>query len=669
LTNVRQHRDAEFEFAPGLTIVRGPNEVGKSTIARAIELGLFRRATSTSRDVAAIRAWDGGTPALELDVELDGHQARLRKWFAGARGTVTLELVGATVDDPDRVDQILADALGLPTERLYRSTASVNHGDIANLGHDEGALRDRLEQVISGGDGTTSVALRRLDETIRRYRGQSPRNPGPLKEARDNVSHLTVEFERGERALVELERERAALVESTDERQRLQQEVETAESELANVERDARVASAATEATDRYERLRRAIDAREVLDRHPGVDATEAARRVRALVSIRVAERDLAALGRGDPSWWSTLGFESWFGVVGLTLTVAIATAIAYLYYPIPLVLLIAGLLLVAALAQVPKLAKTLSGDRDVGSRDAAHGARQRGLRALGIPDDRRASERLAAEEDIIREIERAHAELSDDAFADLSLAELTALRDHAAVDAQRARDALRGLGHADADPAVRLPTARRRLDALRQQFHEAVAAEARASGALAREDIDTDTVARAAERRDEAQRHLESVERRLAVYEATRDAIRAAEEATLVSVRDALQTSIGRDIGVITDGRYARARVGSRGLEVEVYSVEKDDWVRAADLSQGTFDQIYISARLALVRLIAGNRRPPLLLDDPFLAFDHVRAVRAMDLLRSIAADFQVVYFTTTDRYDEHAERVIALTARQAGS
>jgi predicted ATP-binding protein involved in virulence len=36
LTDLQRHADLDLEFAPGLTIVRGPNEAGKTTIERAI---------------------------------------------------------------------------------------------------------------------------------------------------------------------------------------------------------------------------------------------------------------------------------------------------------------------------------------------------------------------------------------------------------------------------------------------------------------------------------------------------------------------------------------------------------------------------------------------------------------------------------------------------------
>ncbi len=78
--------------------------------------------------------------------------------------------------------------------------------------------------------------------------------------------------------------------------------------------------------------------------------------------------------------------------------------------------------------------------------------------------------------------------------------------------------------------------------------------------------------------------------------------------------------------------------------------------------LSQGTLDLVYLIARLGLVRLVTGDRRPPLVFDDPFVTLDDARAARALSLLKGIAADFQVIYLTTSDRYDEIADAVVEL-------
>ena len=38
--DIRRYRDLDVTLAPGLTVVRGPNEAGKSTLQRILELAL-----------------------------------------------------------------------------------------------------------------------------------------------------------------------------------------------------------------------------------------------------------------------------------------------------------------------------------------------------------------------------------------------------------------------------------------------------------------------------------------------------------------------------------------------------------------------------------------------------------------------------------------------------
>jgi uncharacterized protein YhaN len=83
---------------------------------------------------------------------------------------------------------------------------------------------------------------------------------------------------------------------------------------------------------------------------------------------------------------------------------------------------------------------------------------------------------------------------------------------------------------------------------------------------------------------------------------------------------------------------------------------------VSVSTLSQGTLDLVYLTARLGLVRLVTGDRRPPLVFDDPFVTFDDERAGRALSLLKRIADDFQIIYLTTSDRYDGAAHAVVEL-------
>ena len=94
------------------------------------------------------------------------------------------------------------------------------------------------------------------------------------------------------------------------------------------------------------------------------------------------------------------------------------------------------------------------------------------------------------------------------------------------------------------------------------------------------------------------------------------------------------LETHMVGDLATATGGRYRRVRVDDQTLDIEVYAPEKGDWVDVSSLSQGTLDLVYLAARLGLVRLVTGDRRPPLVFDDPFVTLDDARAARALELL-----------------------------------
>ena len=173
---------------------------------------------------------------------------------------------------------------------------------------------------------------------------------------------------------------------------------------------------------------------------------------------------------------------------------------------------------------------------------------------------------------------------------------------------------------------------------------------------------VDAEEVAGLAERLAGWKDELAALRRRERIYARTLQEINSAEQATMQRATRYLERRMVGDIARITDGRYRRVQVDDTDLGIDVFSPERDDWVPVTELSQGTLDAIYLAARLGLVRLVTGDRRPPLILDDPFVTLDDARAPRALELLREVAADFQVIYLTTSDRYDALADKVIVL-------
>ncbi|HYM84577.1 MAG TPA: ATP-binding protein, partial [Candidatus Dormibacteraeota bacterium] len=313
LRDFRRYRDLDVELAPGLTVVRGPNEAGKTTIQRALELALTRRVTSTSADLDALRPWDAAPDArpvveLEFTDEDEDHgprTGRLEKAFRGAKGTVLLDVAGEVTTDPARADELIAAMTGIPTEPFFRSTASIRHHEVADLDRDEANLRDRLQASISGADRGTSRARKLLDRALRDLNAKGEKNPGRLKSAEDLVARGRTTVETGEARLGQLERDRDSLTQARERRARSERDLAERRSMLEKARQAERLTAERATAQDRYDRYRQAVAIQDELTTlhasHPSVTPLPVLRsNVERLRALEGRARELGAQLEGE---------------------------------------------------------------------------------------------------------------------------------------------------------------------------------------------------------------------------------------------------------------------------------------------------------------------------------------------------------------------------------
>jgi uncharacterized protein YhaN len=266
----------------------------------------------------------------------------------------------------------------------------------------------------------------------------------------------------------------------------------------------------------------------------------------------------------------------------------------------------------------------------------------------------------VEAEEAHSGQILRLRAQLEGLVGGDLA-ATLPELRDRSALEIEQKSGALEELG-----PIAKEPRARERLEVEAAEADRQVSLardnEAQVRARVEQNAVDAEEVAGHAERAAMWAEQLATLQRRSRVYDATLKALDAAERATMRTATRYLEERMVVDLERVTAGRYRRVQVDDENLAVRVYAPERCDWVDVGSLSQGTLDTVYLAARIGLVRLVTGDRRPPLVMDDPFVTLDDERARRALELLKDISADFQVIYLTTSDRYDEAAHKVQVL-------
>jgi len=700
LRDLKVHRELDLELAPGITVVRGPNEAGKTTLQRALELALFRKVTASGAEIDGLRSWgagDEGRPWIALDfVQEDPEGTRegtLEKDFRGARGTVRLELDGETVTDPARVDEILADLTGIPSEKFFRSTASVRHHEVFDLARDEGALRDRLQASISGADRGTSVAKRRLDRALRDLNARGERNPGRLRVMEEAVARGETAVAGGEGQLAQLERDRDALVGARDRRAASEHVLAERRSLLEKARQAERLIEERTVAQERFERYRQAVAvAAEIHDleaSHPSPNPLPVLRQL--VERTRALDRETGEIRAQLGDEPSAVDYEvripepryrpfAWLALV-LAMGGVAAVALGVFGSIVPAVVggvvaAIAGVALAAYARARRAAAFDLRTQKQLRSEEISRRLRGRSqleddlrrkeedlqaqLATIEVDDPAGAEDLLAREDAHVQAIERGRAQL-DGLVGKEPVETLPTLRDAAALTIEQKTAALEGLG-----PIAKEPRARERLEVeVRDQEGALERARDDEAGARARVEqnpVDAEQVAAEAELLAASRDQLAALQRRQRIYQAALDAIQRAETATMRTATRYLEKRMRGDLARLTGGRYRRVAVDDATLDISLYAPERGAWVRLEDLSQGTLDLGYLAARLGIVRLVTQDRRPPLVFDDPFVTFDDARAERAMALLRDLAADFQVIYLTTSDRYDEAADRVVVL-------
>jgi DNA repair exonuclease SbcCD ATPase subunit len=700
LENFKRRAELEMQLVPGLNIVRGPNEAGKTTIQRAIEIGLFRRPTSSSQDLDDSRPWgdNEADPVVEVDFQDDDVTGTLRKVFAGQRGTVEMRVGDETFNDPAAVEAQVARLTGLPSEKFFRATASVHHQELAGLTEDEGTLRDRLQQSMSGADRGTHNARRKLEEAIRRYKSEGAKNPGYLKAHRADVTRLQEEVRRGEASLAELENDRRAVAEARATLTTLDAQLAEQREGVKRAERAVDLHEKVTDATRRYALYKRAAELREEIAKldasHPSNVAlatlkTTVARlrnlefELSEMRAEMAAEPDLSAydIALVAPRWrpWMFIGVALLVGAVvagGAAFAVAgpLVGAVAIV------VLALSGVACLWRAVGVRRelndyrlqnelreseIARRLAGRTDLSEKvRQAEQERSDALATLGTADLARAEAVLAAETEHSAQISSLKSEhrglMGDEPTAE----DVGVLRDAAAAEADESRHALAGMGELGHEPEKHLAAFQLALQRTTPEREAALQAQAHAEARVAANDVDAENVAASAEALDAAQEQLAAAERRLRIYEDVLATLNGAERATMKKAARFLEQRMARDIDRVTGGRYRRLKVDEATLTFSVFSPETRDWVDVRRLSQGTLDQLYLCARLGIVRQVTQPASPPLVFDDPFITFDDDRARRALALLKDMSREHQVIYLTTSDRYDAMADRVVTLAA-----
>jgi uncharacterized protein YhaN len=110
------------------------------------------------------------------------------------------------------------------------------------------------------------------------------------------------------------------------------------------------------------------------------------------------------------------------------------------------------------------------------------------------------------------------------------------------------------------------------------------------------------------------------------------------------------LARQTGEIFNLITNGKYGSLIIDDMFL---VNVREQNGFVNSAYLSRGTYEQVYLSLRLALANMIFQSENVPVFLDDAFSYYDIKRFELATDYLIKLSCSKQIIF--STCRHDEY--------------
>ncbi len=157
---------------------------------------------------------------------------------------------------------------------------------------------------------------------------------------------------------------------------------------------------------------------------------------------------------------------------------------------------------------------------------------------------------------------------------------------------------------------------------------------------------------------REEMRGELQRVCQRISKLEEVYAALTIAQE-TLAEARAELQRRFAPRItkraqkllAAMTDGRYHSMTMRD-DFSLQAGAGEEDTLHDALWRSDGTMDQLYLALRLAVAEEL--TPLSPLVLDDALVRFDDTRLGAAMEILREMAKDKQVICFTCQGREEQ---------------
>jgi len=700
LKNFKRLVDFQAQFGPGINVVKGPlNEMGKSTLLDGIIVALFNNPKSTAKEIKDYVSW-GSTRQCQTSLEFEdnGNRYLLDKDFD--KGTVKFVDYNAQeeLNTFKEISKRIVGLLGTDSGNLFLCSSCIRQDQVSEISSGKKEISESLEEIVSGGKESTlaSQVIQKLDDKISEMRkglDRPAKIDGSLKSLQRQLENRSREFTDIKNEVSRVEAQKIELLEVNEQLAQVKEQYENARALLEKNSQRKKTEASIEDLKHKYDEMEELLgginklattleEANSALKSIDGLEneqqVAELRKKLDAIQNRRgdieddlvMREMELAETKEKLKRKKFIRFFGSGKGIATSIIILAggIIGVLVGPFYLLGLIILGTVLLAIAALFR---------------DRTSISGIEER------IQKMKEALRKLAEEE------EKLLAEVKCNTVVDFDVRERdfgSRLKEKSSLEAQlkgmlrgrtieelqrQEKGVARGLAVEEAKLTDDLKETRlspeeyveleRKVQSLEIEQNELEKQKRRCEAITEQARFNIEDQIRLEEELEDLQEALKREKRKVQVYALAREFISQARIEILSSTEEALEKEIQRYLAVFTNNKYGQVRrVNKEALEFSIYSDEKGDWAKPEDLSGGVIDEFYLAFRLALVGLIFGDKKPPLILDDPFVNFDSVRLANTLNFLKTMAADYQVIIFTLGDLYDKVADNIILLGEKE---
>ncbi|MEX0869827.1 MAG: AAA family ATPase [Candidatus Spechtbacterales bacterium] len=695
IKNFKKLEDARVEFPEDITVVKGNNESGKTTVRDALVAALFFDPTNpaTPQYIKDFQSWNSDKLyQLNLYFEADGEKYVLEKDFENKKNILKTDVGDVLSHDFEEISEKLRDLGGYNSKDIFANVSVIGKDNLVLMDSGKKKIMESLQDMVSGSSAVSvSALLRKLKKTRDDMtKGLDPsrpvKNAGKIRMAQEGLGELEDKLQETRTALKEKEEAEVILGEFAEkldkikkEKDHLSREYEAGKkyfSAKVEIEKLTTQLDEITEDINAYEKLDKEHEdaSSQVKDLKPlkpeDMEKAEELQSKIKLFASQVTDLEKKVSELEEKHREKYYPSQKIFSIVSASLFLG---GFLGLVYPV----FYAMWFLLAAFVAFMFLTGRYSEAVSLKSLKIDYEEKKEHFEKLKKLEEKKLAEFNIGSFEEMKEHNKT-IDVFKNRIASIEEQKRTLLRGKDIEELRKTqKEFARQLGVEQAkiteeqrsDP----PTTQRqreveaKLERLEEEIEKMGAKYAEANARVENIKVSQEDITLVEEKVSSAKESVQRFTRRANVYKIVEEGLEEARRLSLAKTKETLEESMGEYIDQITSGKYSSVRLEDN-FELQVYSTEKEDYVSGDELSAGAADQLYIVARFALIGLLNGKsagqdieeegaskflRRPVAILDDPFVNFDEERRDNMRHVLERLSGEFQVVLFTCTSSYD----------------